>query len=89
MDRSYIPDLGSRQLLALLAIADYGRFISEAASLKTLQRALTRTIKRIEDVLGMSLFERMTRRVQLTAAGRERVLNDLRISVRSMCDLTD
>ena len=95
MDLSNIPDLGSRQLLAVLAIADYGSFIAAAAFLKTSQPALTRTIKRIEDVLGVSLFERTTRRVQLTAAGREfiavaeRVLNDLRISVRSLRDLAD
>jgi DNA-binding transcriptional LysR family regulator len=79
----------------VLAIADYGSFIAAAAFLKTSQPALTRTIKRIEDVLGVSLFERTTRRVQLTPAGREfvavaeRVLNDLRISVRSMRDLAD
>jgi DNA-binding transcriptional LysR family regulator len=95
MDLSHIPDLGSRQLLAVLAIADYGSFIAAAAFLKTSQPALTRTIKRIEDVLGVSLFERTTRRVQLTLAGREfvavaeRVLNDLRISVRGMRDLAD
>ena len=95
MDLLHIPDLGSRQLLAVLAIADYGSFIAAAAFLKTSQPALTRTIKRIEDVLGVSLFDRTTRRVQLTAAGREfvavaeRVLNDLRISVRSMRNLVD
>jgi DNA-binding transcriptional LysR family regulator len=95
MDLSHTPDLGSRQLLAVLAIADYGSFIAAAAFLKTSQPALTRIIKRVEDVLGVSLFERTTRRVQLTAAGREfiavaeRVLNDLRISVRSMRDLAD
>jgi DNA-binding transcriptional LysR family regulator len=95
MDLSNIPDLGSRQLLAVLAIADYGSFIAAAAFLKTSQPALTRSIKRIEDVLGVSLFERTTRRVQLTEAGREfvavaeRILNDLRISVRSMRDLAD
>src|ERR1700731_1902871 len=95
MDLSNIPDLGSRQLLAVLAIADYGSFIAAAAFLKTSQPALTRTIKRIEDVLGVSLFERTTRRVQLTPAGREfiavaeRVLNDLRISVRGMRELAD
>ena len=95
MDLSNIPDLGSGQLLAVLAIADYGSFIAAAAFLKTSQPALTRTIKRIEDVLGVSLFERTTRRVQLTPAGpefvavAERVLNDLRISVRSMRELAD
>ena len=52
MDLSNIPDLGSRQLLAVLAIADYGSFIAAAAFLKTSQPALTRTIKRIEVVLG-------------------------------------
>jgi DNA-binding transcriptional LysR family regulator len=33
-------------------------FIAAAAFLKTSQPALTRTIKRIEEVLGVSLFER-------------------------------
>jgi DNA-binding transcriptional LysR family regulator len=95
MNLSNIPDLGSRQLLAVLAIADYGSFIAAAAFLKTSQPALTRTIKRVEDVIGVSLFERSTRRVRLTDAGREfvavaeRVLNDLRISVRSMRELAD
>jgi Bacterial regulatory helix-turn-helix protein, lysR family len=70
MDLSNIPDLGSRQLLAVLAIADYGSFIAAAAFLKTSQPALTRTIKRIEDVLDVRLFERTTRRVQLTPARR-------------------
>jgi Bacterial regulatory helix-turn-helix protein, lysR family len=55
---SNIPDLGSRQLPAVLAIADYGSFIAAAAFLKTSQPALTRTIKWIEDVLGVRLFER-------------------------------
>jgi len=79
----------------VLAIADYGSFIAAAAFLKTSQPGLTRTIKRVEDVVGVSLFERSTRRVQLTDAGREfiavaeRVLNDLRISVRSMRELAD
>lgn len=95
MNLSNIPDLGSRQLLAVLAIADYGSFVAAAAFLKTSQPALTRTIKRVEDVVGVSLFERSTRRVELTDAGREfvavaeRVLNDLRISVSSMRELAD
>jgi FixJ family two-component response regulator len=40
MDLSNTPDLGSRQLLAVLAIADYGSFIAAAAFLKTSQPAV-------------------------------------------------
>jgi DNA-binding transcriptional LysR family regulator len=50
--------ISARQLPAVLAIADYGSFIAAAAFLKTSQPALTRTIKWIEDVLGVRLFER-------------------------------
>ena len=50
--------ISARQLPAVLAIADYGCFITAAAFLKTSQPALTRTIKWIEDVLGVRLFER-------------------------------
>ena len=85
-----VPDLTARQLHAVLAVAEYNSFIAAAAFLKTSQPALTRTIMRVEDVLGVRLFDRSTRRVAITAAGKEfvaiaeRMLNDLRISVRSM-----
>src|SRR5262249_24987177 len=61
-----------------------------AAFLKTSQPALTRTIKRVEDVLGVRLFDRSTRRVTITTAGRgfvavaERMLNDPRLTVGRM-----
>ena len=57
------------------------------------QPALTRTIKRVEDVLGVSLFERTTRTVRATEAGREfiavaqRVSNDLRIAAEGLREL--
>src|SRR5262252_9000229 len=85
-----VPDLTARQLHAVLAVAEYNSFIAAAAFLKTSQPALTRTIMRVEDVLGVRLFDRSTRRVAITAAGKEfvavaeRMLNDLQISVRSM-----
>src|SRR5262245_22169606 len=90
MPPSNVPDLTARQLHAVLAVAEYNSFIAAAAFLKTSQPALTRTIMRVEDVLGVRLFDRSTRRVAITAAGKEfvavaeRMLNDLRISVRSM-----
>src|SRR5262249_24539731 len=88
-----VPDLTARQLHAVLAVAEYGSFIAAAAFLKTSQPALTRTVKRVEDVLGVRLFDRSTRRIAITAAGKEfvavaeRMLNDLRISVGSMREI--
>jgi len=63
-----VPDLTAH---AVLAVAEYNSFIAAAAFLKTSQPALTRTIMRVEDVLGVRLFDRSTRRVAITAAGKE------------------
>jgi DNA-binding transcriptional LysR family regulator len=90
-----MPDLTSRQLQTVLALAEYGSFIAAASLLKTSQPAVTRTVKHVEDVLGIKLFDRSTRSVQITAAGKEfvavaaRMLNDLRITLRSMRELSD
>jgi DNA-binding transcriptional LysR family regulator len=95
MQRTNVPDLSARQLHAVLAVAEYNSFIAAAAFLKTSQPALTRSIKRVEDVLGVRLFDRSTRRVAITAAGREfvavadRMLNDLRISIGSMRQISE
>lgn len=95
MSSAAVPDLTARQLQAVLAVAEYGSFIAAASLMKTSQPALTRTIKRVEQVLGVALFERSTRRVHITAAGREfiavaeRMLNDLRITVHSMREIAD
>lgn len=78
-----------------MALAEYGSFVAAAAHLKTSQPALTRTVKRVERVLGVTLFARNTRRVEITSAGREfvavaeRILNDLQLTVRSMSEVTN
>lgn len=90
-----LPDLSARQLEAVLAVAEYGSFIAASARLRISQPALTRTIKRVEAALGVRLFERSTRHVQITPAGREfvavaeRMLNDLRITVRSIREVAE
>lgn len=95
MTLSGTPDLTSRQLQTILALAEYGSFIAAASLLKTSQPAVTRTVKHVEEVLGIKLFDRSTRSVQITEAGKEfaavaaRMLNDLKITLRSMRELSD
>jgi DNA-binding transcriptional LysR family regulator len=88
--RDAFPDLSSRQLRAVLAVAEYRSFVAAAASLKASQPALTRTIKQVEAKLGVLLFTRSTREVAITDAGKEfaalaeKLLNDLKIGVESI-----
>jgi DNA-binding transcriptional LysR family regulator len=95
MHPSDVPDIRAKELLTVIALAEYGSFVAAAAYLKTSQPALTRTIKRVERVLGVTLFARNTRRVEITSAGREfvavaeRILNDLQLTVRSMSEVTN
>jgi DNA-binding transcriptional LysR family regulator len=91
---SDVPDIRARELLTVVALAEYGSFVAAAAYLKTSQPALTRTVKRVERILGVTLFARNTRRVEITAAGREfvavaeRVLTDLHLTVRNMTEVS-
>src|SRR5262245_26773914 len=85
-----IPDLRAKELASIVALAEYGSFVAAAAHVKTSQPALTRTVKRVERLLGVELFTRSTRRVEITQAGREfvavatRVLQDLERSLHAM-----
>jgi DNA-binding transcriptional LysR family regulator len=88
--RDTLPDLSSRQLRAVVAVAEHRSFIAAAAALRISQPALTRTIQQTEAALGVELFSRTTRQVTATAAGKEcvalaeRLLNDLRIGIGNM-----
>ena len=85
-----VPGLNARELQALVAIAHFGSLIGAAAFLQTSQSALSRMVTRIEKLVGVRLFTRSTRRIELTPAGREfvavseRVLNDLRIALAGL-----
>jgi len=93
MSRNVFPDLSSRQLQAVLALARYRSFVAAASALKISQPALTRTIKLIEIELGVPLFSRSTRQVTVTDAGKEfgalaeRLLNDLRIGAENVREM--
>ncbi|WP_028604307.1 LysR family transcriptional regulator [Ottowia thiooxydans] len=95
MATEILPDLSSRELQAICAIAECGSFMSAAITLNVSQPALTRTVQRVEKAVGLELFRRSTRRVEVTPAGQEfislatRVLADLRISFGNMREITD
>ncbi len=93
MQLKNLPDISARELLAVVAIAEYGSFIGASSFLKMSLPTLSRTIKRVERVVGVVLFERSTRRVEITAAGRQfvavaqRFLSDLQISLQNLGDV--
>jgi DNA-binding transcriptional LysR family regulator len=92
IDLAAVPRIGTRDMLMVLAVAEHTSFIAAAAYLKTTQPVVTRGIGRAERVLGVTLFDRTTRRVEITLAGREfvavaeRALGDLQNTVRSMTE---
>lgn len=71
-----------RHLRSFLAIAETGSFTVAASRLFQTQSSLTATIQQFEEVVGLKLFERTTRRVDLTQdavrfkAVAERVIRD-------------
>jgi DNA-binding transcriptional LysR family regulator len=61
------------ELNALLAIAEAGSFTRAAARLGTSQSALSHTVRRLEERLGVRLLTRTTRSVAATEAGQRLV----------------
>jgi DNA-binding transcriptional LysR family regulator len=58
-------------LQAFRAVADLGNFRKAAETVHLSQPAFSRRIDKLERSLGVRLLERTTRRVTLTAVGRE------------------
>ena len=64
-------DIALNDLLAFRAVAELGNFRRAAESVHLSQPAFSRRIEKLEQALGVRLLERTTRRVTLTAVGRE------------------
>src|SRR3954469_16971926 len=86
-----------QQLTYFLSAAEHGSFSAAAESLHMAQPSLSEQIRRLEAELGVPLFARTGRRLELTEAGRpplaqaERTLEaarDARESVREVRDVT-
>jgi DNA-binding transcriptional LysR family regulator len=77
-------------LRAFVAVAEMNSFRAAATALHLSQPAVSRRIEKLESALGIRLFERTTRRIALTAVGRDfshkarSLLDDLENSLLSM-----
>ena len=86
-------NLSLHQLEAFVGVARYGGFTRAAERLFTSQPGLTLLIRQLEEELQVRLFDRTTRRVELTSAGlellpvAERVFAELELTVQNLRDL--
>ncbi|WP_281647060.1 LysR substrate-binding domain-containing protein [Parendozoicomonas sp. Alg238-R29] len=75
------------------AVAHFGNFTTAAKHLHKVPSAISYTIRKVEDELGVSLFLRDSRRVELTPAGEhfvkqgEKILSDLSELANSTCQI--
>jgi LysR family transcriptional regulator, carnitine catabolism transcriptional activator len=81
------------QLEVFIAVARYGGFTRAAERLFLSQPSLTLLVRQLEEQLQVRLFDRTTRRVELTAAGfellpvAERLFSELALTAQNLRDL--
>src|SRR5688572_33511281 len=75
--------LKTRQLMLLIAIGDEGNIHRAAEILNMSQPAASKLLKDLEDVLGISLFERLPRGMRPTWYG-ETMIRHARIALSSL-----
>jgi LysR family transcriptional regulator, carnitine catabolism transcriptional activator len=64
-------DVSLRQVRSFLMLARVQSFTGAASILNVTQAALTMQIRRLEEALGVTLFDRDTRSVELTRIARD------------------
>lgn len=88
-----LPHFTPRQLEAFVNVAELRSFAATAERLALTPSAVSQLVSELEDALGFKLFERSTRRVDITSAGREflasaeSVLKHLRIAQSAASDV--
>jgi len=86
-------DVTLKQIQAFLAVAELGSFTRAAERLHVAQPALSQYVRDLEAELGIKLFDRTTRKVELTEGGIEfrsaaaKSVEDLDHAVRNARDL--
>ncbi|MBB4261373.1 LysR family transcriptional regulator [Bradyrhizobium sp. CIR3A] len=84
-----------RQIQAFLQVATLGSFTRAAEKLHTMQPALSQQVRDLEAELGIRLFDRTTRRVELTEGGAEfrniaaKIIEELEAAARNAHDLAE
>jgi DNA-binding transcriptional LysR family regulator len=82
-----------RHLQTFKAIAEEGSFVQAAERLQYAQSTITLQIQQLEEELGVELFDRQRRKIQLTSAGQtllihaQHVLNQLKQMQQDLSDL--
>ncbi|MBU3611157.1 LysR family transcriptional regulator [Polynucleobacter wuianus] len=82
-----------KQLKAFALVAENNSFVEAANRMHLTSAALSSLIKQLEESLNIRLFDRTTRKSQLTAAGKDfyplaiKVLEDLKHAVESIRDV--
>jgi LysR family cyn operon transcriptional activator len=79
MQNGYHARMNFRHLRAFAAIVDAGGFARAAVRLNLSQPALSRQIHALEAELGVPLFDRIGRRVQLTSEGEDLLRRSRRV----------
>ena len=88
-----LPHFTLRQLEAFVTVAEMRSFTAAADRLALTPSAVSQLVGELEDVLDFKLFERSTRRVGITSAGREflasaeSVLKHLRMAQTAASDV--
>lgn len=84
-----------RQIQSFLQVAALGSFTRAAEKMHTMQPALSQQVRDLETELGIRLFDRTTRRVELTEGGIEfrniaaKIIEDLEAAARNAHELAE